>query len=208
MVSFVAVVATSVTVIAARVEIGESTPGSANNFVVEDGWIVDNVKCQTVGQGMKVELSGKKPDGSTFHGVVTYFVAGGATSSDCGAKETAVKAKLRAEGAYISTPSTPPPGTPSPGSCERAILTWIDCGEAGVWQILQLVLDIMTAGVGILALIGLVISGMQWMTARDKEDQIIKAKSRIFNIVIGVLVWVLMWLVLNWLIPGFTTQAP
>jgi hypothetical protein len=90
------------------------------------------------------------------------------------------------------------------GNCDLALLPDSWCGEDGVWNVLQLVLDIMTAGVGILATIGLVISGMQWMTARDKEDQIVKAKSRIFNIVIGVVVWALMWLVLTWLIPGFT----
>lgn len=85
-----------------------------------------------------------------------------------------------------------------------SILTWIPCGEEGVWQILQLVLNIMTFGIGILATIGLVISGIQWMTATDMEDRIVKAKSRIVNIVIGLIMWALMWLVLTWLIPGFT----
>ncbi len=74
--------------------------------------------------------------------------------------------------------------------------------DEGIWNILQLILVIMTAGVGVLATIGLVISGIQWLTARDKEDQIVKAKSRIFNIVIGIVVWGLMWLFLSWLIPG------
>ncbi|MCL1839680.1 pilin [Candidatus Saccharibacteria bacterium] len=81
------------------------------------------------------------------------------------------------------------------------------CGENGVWRILELILNIMTMGIGILALVGIVISGIQWMTARDKEEQIVKAKSRIFNIVIGLIVWALIWLILNWLIPGFTIQA-
>jgi len=75
-------------------------------------------------------------------------------------------------------------------------------GNNGIWEILGLVLDIMTMGIGVLATIGLVISGLQWLTARDKEDQIVKAKSRIFNIVIGLLVWALMWIVLSWLMPG------
>lgn len=80
---------------------------------------------------------------------------------------------------------------------------WCDGGTGdGVWQILGLVLNIMTAGVGIAATVGLVISGIQWMTARDKEDQIVKAKNRIFNIVIGILVWGLAWIVLEWLLPG------
>lgn len=80
--------------------------------------------------------------------------------------------------------------------------SWCTEDGAGIAGILNLVLNIMTAGMGILATIGLVISGIQWLTARDKEDQVVKAKSRIFNIVIGIMVWGIMWLVLQWLLPG------
>jgi hypothetical protein len=80
---------------------------------------------------------------------------------------------------------------------------WCDPGSTtGIVGILNLVLNIMTVGMGILATIGIVISGIQWLTARDKEDQVVKAKSRIFNIVIGLLLWGIMWLVLSWLMPG------
>jgi len=96
---------------------------------------------------------------------------------------------------------------PKGGEC-ASILTWMcDDPEGGVWLLLQLILDIMTAGVIILATVGMVISGIQWITARDKEDQIIKARSRIFNIVIGLVVWALLWLILSWLIPGFTVEG-
>lgn len=114
-------------------------------------------------------------------------------------------------GGVVRPPSPDGPGGsgnegPSGDNKENctSILTWIPCGEEGVWQILQLALNIMTFGVAILATIGLVISGIQWMTATDMEDRIVKAKSRIFNIVIGLIMWALMWLVLTWLIPGFT----
>ena len=79
---------------------------------------------------------------------------------------------------------------------------WCKDDGDGIAGILNLVLNIMTMGMGVLATIGLVISGIQWLTARDKEDQIVKAKSRIFNIVIGIMVWGIMWLVLQWLLPG------
>lgn len=79
---------------------------------------------------------------------------------------------------------------------------WCTEDGNGIAGILNLVLNIMTMGIGILATIGLVISGIQWLTARDKEDQIVKAKSRIFNIVIGIVIWGIMWLVLQWLLPG------
>ena len=80
--------------------------------------------------------------------------------------------------------------------------------RAGTQEILQLILNIMTAGIGIAATIGLVIAGIQWMTARDKEDQVTRSKARIFNIVIGMAVWGIMWVVLGWLIPSFTINIP
>lgn len=75
-------------------------------------------------------------------------------------------------------------------------------GSAGISGILNLVLNIMTMGVGILATVGLIISGIQWLTARDNENQVIKAKSRIFNIVIGIALWGVMYMLLAWLTPG------
>jgi len=97
---------------------------------------------------------------------------------------------------------------PKKGEC-RSILLGIECDESGVWDLLQTALTVMTAGVGILATIGLVVSGIQWLTARDNESQLVKAKSRIFNIVIGIVVWALMWLVLSWLLPGgIVTEVP
>lgn len=79
---------------------------------------------------------------------------------------------------------------------------WCTPNGDGIVNIINLVLDIMTIGVGVLATIGITIAGIQWLTARDKEDQVVKAKSRIFNIVIGLVVWGIMWLVLSWLLPG------
>lgn len=89
--------------------------------------------------------------------------------------------------------------------CDTSILPgeWCDDSSGnGVFEILNLVLNIMTAGIGILATIGLIVVGIQWMTAKDKEDQIVKAKSRLTNIVLGIVVWGVLWLFLSWLIPG------
>jgi len=80
---------------------------------------------------------------------------------------------------------------------------WCDMDEGGgIYKILGLVLTILTAGVGILATIGLVISGIQYITSRDDANKVAKAKSRIFNIVLGLLAYGVMWVALQWLIPG------
>lgn len=68
--------------------------------------------------------------------------------------------------------------------------------------ILMLVLDILVYGLGVAAIIGVVIAGILYMTARDNEAQVTKAKTRLYEIVIGLVAWALMFTVLNWLIPG------
>lgn len=80
----------------------------------------------------------------------------------------------------------------------------VDVGSdgAGIFSILNLVLNILTAGVGIAATIGFVVSGIQYLTAQDNDSQVAKAKMRMFQIVIGLFVYATMWAILSWLLPG------
>ena len=50
--------------------------------------------------------------------------------------------------------------------------------------------------------LGIVISGVQYLTARDNEAQMTKAKSRLINIVIGLAIYAVMWGFLQWILPG------
>ena len=84
------------------------------------------------------------------------------------------------------------------------------CGEKaegengeGIKCVLSLVIDIMAVGVGVLGILGIVISGIQYITAGGNEQQTVKAKRRIFEVVIGLVVFALMWAVLRWLLPSF-----
>ena len=67
---------------------------------------------------------------------------------------------------------------------------------------LQFVVDLLTWGVGILAAIGLVITGIQYATAGDSTEKTAKAKKRIAEIVIGLLAFAVLAIVATWLIPG------
>lgn len=73
---------------------------------------------------------------------------------------------------------------------------------SGIFEILNLVLDILTGLVGVAAVIGMVVSGIQYTTSSGDEAKMVKAKNRIVQIVIGLVVWALMWAVLSWLMPG------
>lgn len=73
---------------------------------------------------------------------------------------------------------------------------------SGIFCVLNIVLEVLTYGVGIAGTLGIIISGVQYLTARDNEAQMTKAKSRIINIVIGIAVYAVMWGFLQWILPG------
>ena len=73
----------------------------------------------------------------------------------------------------------------------------------GIFLVLNIVLTVMTFGIGILGTLGIVIAGIQYASAKDNEQQIAKAKMRIFQIVIGMVIWAVLYIALRWLIPGF-----
>lgn len=80
---------------------------------------------------------------------------------------------------------------------------WVDKGDGtGINKMLQFVLSFVVYGLGAAAILGLVIVGIQYMTARDNEAQMTKAKTRLIEIVIGLVAWGIMYAALNFLIPG------
>lgn len=92
------------------------------------------------------------------------------------------------------------------GQVETNVLGSNGCTDAkdgdGISYILNVALTILTFGVGTAGTIGIVISGIQYMTARDNEQQMAAAKKRIIDIVIGLVVYAVAWAALSWLIPG------
>lgn len=56
-------------------------------------------------------------------------------------------------------------------------------------DILELVVDILTIGVGILGVVGMTITGIQYLTAGNNKAKIDGAKRRMFEIMIGVAVY-------------------
>ena len=77
-----------------------------------------------------------------------------------------------------------------------------DVTKNPIWYLLLLGINILTAGVGIVAVGGIVYGSILYATARDKTDQVKKAISVIMNVVIGIVAYVAMYAVLQFLIPG------
>ena len=83
----------------------------------------------------------------------------------------------------------------------------IECGDddgkgSAIISILEdYVIPIMTAGIAVLATIGITISGVQYLTAGGNEEQIKKSKRRIFEIVLGLAAYAVVAALLSWLLP-------
>lgn len=74
--------------------------------------------------------------------------------------------------------------------------------DNGINGLLDLVMKILSYGLGAAAVIGVVVAGIMYLTARDNESQVAAAKQRLLNTVIGLVAWVVLFSVVNWLIPG------
>ena len=74
--------------------------------------------------------------------------------------------------------------------------------DNGAWYLLILTLQIMTAGVGILAVGGIAYGAALYASSADKPDQAKQGITYIRNVIIGLAAYGLMYVILNFLIPG------
>lgn len=108
--------------------------------------------------------------------------------------------------------STTPPtgGTTTPngttqGECAGVKTSFISCkgqGAEAVGGVLKQIILIVSIGVGIVAVGGIVYGSLLYASARDSQAQTQKAITIISSVVIGLLLYVFMTAILNWLIPG------
>ena len=74
--------------------------------------------------------------------------------------------------------------------------------QTGAWGLLLLAINILTAGIGIAAIGGIVYGSVLYTSAGGSPEQVKKAMGIITNVVIGVIAYALMWSGLNFIIPG------
>lgn len=117
------------------------------------------------------------------------------------------KVKVTCEGQKTSGASGGTDGTTTDevDACktETSIIP-VDCSMGGnpIWGLLLLTINILTAGIGIVAVGGIVYAAILWTTAEDKNAQIVKSKETIFNVVVGLVAFALLYAFLQFLIPG------
>jgi len=74
--------------------------------------------------------------------------------------------------------------------------------NSDIWQVLILILNVMTGGVGIAAVGGIVFGAIMYASAGGSTEQTKKAITIITNVVIGIVAYALMYSLANFLIPG------
>jgi hypothetical protein len=74
--------------------------------------------------------------------------------------------------------------------------------NTGLWGLLILAVNILTAGVGVLALVGFVYGAILYTSAGGSPEQIKKARTVFTNVVIGVVAFGGMFTLLNFIVPG------
>ena len=93
------------------------------------------------------------------------------------------------------------------GGVDTSIISCDSDGSGGVkdsaiWQILKLIIQIMTGGVVIAAVGGMVYASILYTSSGGNPETRKKSMNIITNTAIGIVAFALMWALLNFLLPG------
>lgn len=140
-----------------------------------------------------------------FVGVGSVLIDPTAAAVTCGGVETSLiscDSKITGDG-MCSDGSTISKVSIDKGiKCADGSNPTVKVENTGVWGLLLLVINILTAGVGIAAVGGVVYGSILYASAGGAADQVKKAKEIITNVVIGLVAYALMYSLLNFIIPG------
>ena len=107
----------------------------------------------------------------------------------------------------VCTLFSTPVSAASCGGVNTALIQCDEGGSGGITHLLSLILEILTIGIGIAGVIGISIAGIQYLTAGSSEEKTMKAKRRIYEIVIGIAAYVVIYGAVIWLLPTGDTAT-
>ena len=94
-------------------------------------------------------------------------------------------------------------------SCGSIQTAYFACGgngqtieNSGFWQMIQTVLNVLLGIIAIAAVGGLVYGGIRYSKAQDDSNEVIAARNIVKNVIIGLVLYVAMWALIEYLIPG------
>lgn len=106
-----------------------------------------------------------------------FFVAPTAYAAECGGVETSI----------IDCPDGSDTG---------------EVKDSGVWQLLITIINWLTMGVGIAVVAGIVFGAVRYITSDGNPGQAQQGMSVITNAIIGLLLYLFMYAIINFLVPG------
>lgn len=206
---------------------GEVKRGSKTYYYTEDG-TGQLLKNGITPNGQKTDATGmiyEEADGSSTGNTPTFDTpsVSGASNASPSASYTDKKASSSSSGSSGSSSSgSSSSGGSSPGSssgtsgsssssdekCIKLAIIKIkgkDCienSEEAIFEILGMILNIFTFGVGIAATGGFIFCGYQYITSKNEPAVIVKIKTRMLNIVIGLIIYFMFWGLIGLLLPG------
>lgn len=89
--------------------------------------------------------------------------------------------------------------------CEKVATKYIPCDNSGngpIWNILMVVLNFFSVGVGIVVVGAIVYGSILYTSAGGDQAQVKKGVSVITNAIIGLLAYIFMYAIINYLVPG------
>jgi len=87
-------------------------------------------------------------------------------------------------------------------SCDNVNTDGSGVQNTGLWSLLLTTINILTAGVGVLALAGIIYGAILYTSAGGSPEQVKKARTVFTNVVIGVVAFAGMFALLNFIVPG------
>lgn len=210
---------------------GEVKRGGKTYYYTEDG-TGQLLKNGITPNGQKTDATGmiyEEADGSSTGNTPTFDTpsVSGASNASPSASDTDKKASSSSSSSGSSSSGSSSSGSSSSGgsssgssssasgssssSDEKCIKLAIikikgkDCIEnskEAIFEILGMILNIFTFGVGIAATGGFIFCGYQYITSKNEPAVIVKIKTRMLNIVIGLIIYFMFWGLIGLLLPG------
>ena len=155
----------------------------------------------TGGYSSSSSTGGYTGSGGYTGGGGTNTGAGTGTGTHSGGYSSSGTGGYTGSGGYVS-----PIAPVDEGECTSIFPNSWCTGGNGIASVINLIVTILTGAVVVAGTIGIIICGFLWMTARDNEAQVAKAKKRMIDIVIGIVAWILLALIANLFIPKDSTK--
>lgn len=200
---------------------GEVKRGGKTYYYTEDG-TGQLLKNGITPNGQKTDATGmiyEEADGSSTGNTPTFDTpsVSGASNASPSASDTDKKASSSSSSSGSSSSGGSSSGSSSGASgsssssdekCIKLAIIKIkgkDCIEnskEAIFEILGMILNIFTFGVGIAATGGFIFCGYQYITSKNEPAVIVKIKTRMLNIVIGLIIYFMFWGIIGLLLPG------